>query len=278
VAGQRPEVGSGSAAARCWYVDAFAGTGERLDRRGHVESTSGSLFGEEADAVISAKEGSVQIALKIDPPFKRYVFIDRSKNHIDRLNKLRSEHPDRSIDVRPDDANEELAKLCSGTDWTSTRAAVFVDPYGMQVSWSTLEHLARTEAVDVALLFPTGPLNRLLKRDGAIPPEWEHRIDDHLGPCDWRAAFYRERIEKDLFETLAATEKNVDLAGLQAFVAARLQEIFPYVHETVVPLKNSKGSVLYDLFIICANPSPKAIALVKKLAKGAIGATTKARS
>ena len=263
---------------QCWYIDAFAGTGERLERRHEDRGASGSLFGEEAESVANAKDGSVRIALEIDPPFTRYVFIDRSVGHIQDLKVLRSEYPNRQIEVIYGDANEELVRLCQQTNWRGTRAAVFVDPYGMQVSWSTLEHLAKTQAVDIALLFPTGSLNRLLKRDGEVPDEWARRIDDHLGPCDWRSALYRPAHRKDLFDTSAAIEKSFDFAGLQAFVANRLRRVFPYVHEDAVPLRNSKGSVLFDLFIVCANPSEKAISLVRKLAKGAIRAATRLRT
>ncbi len=255
-----------------WYVDAFAGTGERIDHRDHGATVP--LFDEEETA---AKDGSARIALEIDPPFRRYLFIDRSKDHIDRLNALRADYPNKSIEVIPGDANKELTDLCAKTDWEHTRAAVFIDPYGMQVSWTTLERLAGTQAVDIALLFPTGSLNRLLRRDAAIPDEWAHRIDDHLGPCEWRLAFYRKAVKADLFDTVTATEKDVDVEGLRAFVGDRLQEIFPYVHPNAVPLKNSKGIVLYDLFIICANPSRPAVNLSKKLAKGAIKAALKAK-
>ena len=263
-----------------WYVDAFAGTGDRIAHRYRGEDAVGSLFGDEAKAVDKVKDGSVRIALEIEPRFDRYLFIDRSEDHVARLKELRSEYPDRSklIDVIPGDANEKLVELCSHVDWRRTRAAVFIDPYGMQVSWSTLESLAGTQGVDIALLFPTGSLNRLLKRDGTIPEEWERKIDDHLGPCDWRPAFYATSMRTDLFSTVSSTEKSVDIDGLRAFVTIRLREIFAYVHQEAVPLKNSKGSVLYDLFIICANPHKNAVDLSKKLANGAIKAASKARS
>jgi len=257
----------------CWYIDAFAGTGERIGRHSADYSDMNSLFGDEASEVAAAKNGSVQIALTIEPPFKQYLFIDISRDHIARLNELQADHPNRSIAVIPGDANDILTKLCRETDWVRTRAAIFIDPYGMQVQWSTLEHLANTKAVDIALLFPTGPLNRLLKRDGNIPEDWARRIDQHLGPCDWRSAFYTTTVNQDLFGNVAETEKSAKILDLQKFVQNRLQTIFSYVHDEPVPLRNSKGSLLYDLFIICANSSERAIALSKRLAKGAIRAS-----
>ena len=43
---------------------------------------------------------------------------------------------------------------------------MFLDPYGMQVKWSTLEAIASTRAIDMWLLFPLGQaVNRLLTRN-----------------------------------------------------------------------------------------------------------------
>lgn len=267
----------------CWYIDAFAGTGERTDSRDQGLASGASLFGDEASAVAEAKAGSVQLALEIDPPFSRYILIDRSREHVSQLERFRTFRPDQ-VEPVYGDANEVLTRIAATADWKgrrsarATRAAVFVDPYGMQVNWSTLEKLAATRAVDIALLFPTGPLNRLLKRDGNIPPEWARRIDEHLGPCDWRSALYRESRKQDLFGDMLSTEKAVVLTQLQDFIRERLASLFHYVHPESVPLKNSKGSVLYDLFIMCANPSPKAVELVQRLANGAIRASRKPRS
>jgi three-Cys-motif partner protein len=71
-----------------WYIDAFAGTGERKERKrsGRQERP---LFGDDAKEVGSAKEESVRIALGIDPPFDRYIFIDSAPEHIEALEALR---------------------------------------------------------------------------------------------------------------------------------------------------------------------------------------------
>jgi three-Cys-motif partner protein len=252
------------------YIDAFAGTGERADSRTPAYGQSG-LFGDDTSDIGAIKDGSARIALAIDPPFGRYVFIDQSRRHADALRSLEREFPARHISVYEDDANNVLCKLARRIDWRATRAAVFIDPYGLQVNWRTLEALAKTEAVDIALLFPTGPLTRMLTRDGKIPPEWERRIDDHLGPCDWRRFFYTGSIAGNLFsDECLGIEKTIDSRGLRTFVAERLRTIFPYVCEDQLQLENSKGAILYHLFIICANPSEAAIRLSKRLAPSAL--------
>jgi three-Cys-motif partner protein len=144
-------------------------------------------------------------------------------------------------------------------------------PYGMQVHWSTLEALAATKAVDIALLFPTGPLTRMLTKDGKIPEPWEKRIDEHLGPCDWRSAFYKETEQIELFPSNSSElRKTMNSDRLRQFVFERLKSIFPFVCETQLELKNSRGAVLYHLFIICANPSQAAKALARRLAGHAV--------
>src|SRR5262249_5596903 len=100
----------------------------------------------------------------------------------------------------------------------------------MQVKWSTLESLAATKAVDVALLYPTGPLNRMLAKGGDIPNAWAKRIDDHLGPSDWRNASYKETQQIDLFSPKSSTlKKTMNAEGLRQFVSKQLKSIFPFV-------------------------------------------------
>lgn len=253
-----------------WYVDAFAGTGQRSEIKVNSKDQF-SMFEFDETEFASIKDGSVRIALAIEPAFGKYVFNEQSKTHTAELEKLKQEFPNRKIEIRQGDANEFLQSIASTTNWKSTRAAVFIDPYGMQVSWETLKALSATKAVDIALLFPTGPLTRVLTRDGDIPEEWINRINDHLGPCDWRNAVYEQTSEDDLFSNaVLKTAKTLTPEGLRQFVAKRLADIFPFVSEYQLELKNSKGATLYHLFIICANPVPAAIKLANKLALSAM--------
>jgi three-Cys-motif partner protein len=254
-----------------WYVDAFAGTGKRNETK--LDSTDQSvLFESDQGEFQNIKDGSVRVALAIEPPFGKYIFNEQSKTHTAELEKLKLEFPNRNIEVRQGDANQFLQAIAISTLWHKTRAAIFIDPYGMQVSWETLKSLSATKSVDIALLFPTGPLTRVLTRDGNIPLEWVNRIDEHLGECDWRNAVYEDKSDVDLFSDIALTktEKTLTPEGLRQFVAERLETIFPYVSETQLELKNSKGATLYHLFIICANPVPAARKLAKKLAHSAL--------
>ena len=154
------------------YVDAFAGTGFRKE----VPSRSPEedlLFDVSADLDAEAlRKGSTQVALETIPPFSEYIFIEHNEEHARNLSNLRQRFPNvaRRIKIVPEDANVYLLKWCNETDWKKTRAVVFLDPYGMQVDWATIEAMAYTKAIDLWILFPLGVgVNRLLLRNR--PPE-----------------------------------------------------------------------------------------------------------
>jgi three-Cys-motif partner protein len=247
------------------YIDAFAGTGDRTDKR---RETLPLLELPEFDAVA---KGSARLALEVEPPFHRYILIERATRRASELTALKTEFPSRNVEIINADANDAIAELCETTSWPSTRGVVFLDPYGLQVTWDTLVAIARTEALDVWILFPSGMgLNRLLTKSGDIRPEWQETLDRSLGTKEWRSAFYRTEEDPDLFEgQRSKTVKDADPAKLERFYLDRLRTIFPTVMNTCVRLTNSKDQTMYLLCFACANPSPKAKALVTRLAGSA---------
>jgi len=151
------------------YVDAFAGTGYRDARRDdEIGALSQALLlpdlaEQEPQALL---DGSARLALKTEPRFDRYVFIERSAKRCGELEALKNEfqHLASDIQIRQGDANVEIQELCK-KDWSSHRAVLFLDPYGMQVEWKTIEAIAATKAIDLWLLFPLGiGVNRLLTK------------------------------------------------------------------------------------------------------------------
>jgi three-Cys-motif partner protein len=247
------------------YIDAFAGTGDRTDKRRKVLPL---LDLPEFDAVA---KGSARLALEIEPPFDRYVFIERVTRRASELLALKSEFPRRNVKVVNADANDAIAALCKETNWVATRGVVFLDPYGLQVSWDTLKAISRTEALDAWILFPSGMgLNRLLTKSGEIRQEWQETLDRSLGTREWRLAFYRGEDFPDLFEgTRRKTVKDADSAKLEEFYLNRLRSIFPIVMNNCVRLTNSKEQTMYLLCLASANPSPKVKPLLTKLASWA---------
>lgn len=129
-----------------WYIDAFAGTGERTVRRAAREADLVDLAVEEQ---LERRRGSARIAVDIEPRFDRLVFIDTNRRHVRALKEIRDTNPGRKIDVYRREANAGILDLISGHKFAGTRAVMFLDPYGMHVEWATLQAVQRTEAIDV---------------------------------------------------------------------------------------------------------------------------------
>ena len=244
------------------YIDAFAGTGYRAlksDDSGHI------LFPDLA--AIEPQElldGSARVALKTEPPFHKYIFIERSAERCRELEGLKQEFPilATSIDVRQGDANDKIRDLCS-KDWTSRRAVLFLDPYGMQVEWTTIEAVAQTRAIDLWVLFPLGiGVNRLLTRSGEIPPSWRSRLDLLLGTKDWYDEFYRVEHEPDLFGGTSEVKiKKATTESIGRYFNNRLKSVFAGVAPEPRVLSNSANCPLFLFCFAVGNPRGKDIAL-----------------
>ena len=253
------------------YIDAFAGTGYR-SRGGDEEATPETLlFPDLAEpAPQELLDGSARMALKTQPRFDRYIFIERSPKRCQELEGLKAEFPDvaRDIKIKQGEANEQIRMLCK-KDWSSRRAVLFLDPYGMQVEWETIEAIAATKAIDLWVLFPLGVgVNRLLTRSGEISPSWRARLDKLLGRRDWYDKFYRVESEPSLF----GTEDHVVKATMETigrYFVERLKEVFPGVAEEPAILRNSARCPLYLLCFAASNRrgAPTALRIANHLLK-----------
>ena len=170
------------------YIDAFAGTGYReLEHNEDIE-------------IPSFLAGSARKALEVKPPFREYVFIEEDKDSYINLKNLASEFPNHNIECFNKNANQYLTDLCQEREWQTNRALVFLDPYGMQIEWQTIESIARTRAIDLWLLFPIGMgINRLLRKDGKILPSERQTLDQFFGRDDWFDEFYQLARQGSLF-------------------------------------------------------------------------------
>jgi three-Cys-motif partner protein len=230
------------------YVDAFAGTGYR-DRSSGDDGDQLPLI-EFEPAESQFVEGSTARALGIEHPFSRYVFVERSKRRVVELEELKHkfEHLKERVDIIPDDANTFLQNWCANEDWATHRAVVFLDPFGMQVEWPTIQCLAKTEAVDLWYLFPLSAVNRLLTNTGVPRPSWVDRLNRIYGSPDWIDAFYPKRKVSDLFGDRVVETKRADFSSIADFTVSRLRMEFPVVAPNPRVLMNDKRS---PLFLLC---------------------------
>lgn len=248
------------------YIDAFAGTGYRDAQR---ESSGGpsaqsllfpDLAEEEPQDLL---DGSARLALKTEPRFDRYIFIEKNTKRCAELEALKVEFSRLAADIRihEGDANRKIQDLCN-KDWSGHRAVMFLDPYGMQVEWPTIEAIAATKAIDLWLLFPLGiGVNRLLTKSGDIPESWRKRLNLLLGTEDWYDEFYEKQTSTDLFGDEQERVIKATMETIGGYFNNRLKEVFAGVSKKPGVLRNSTNNPLYLLCFAVGNDRGKAIAL-----------------
>jgi three-Cys-motif partner protein len=247
------------------YIDAFAGTGYRDARRDNEEdSPQNMLFPDMAEPEPqSFLDGSVRLALQTEPQFDQYIFIERSSGRCAHLESLKSEFSGlaKKMDIHQGDANTKIQDLCA-KDWQTTRAVLFLDPYGMQVEWRTIEAIAQTKAIDLWLLFPLGiGVNRLLTKTGDIPKAWRHRLNLLLGTENWYDEFYTVETTPTLFGDDRERVVKATMDTIGRYFNNRLKGRFAGVAEEPGVLRNSANNPLYLLCFAVGNERGKDIAL-----------------
>lgn len=247
-----------------WYIDAFAGTGQRTVR---VAARNGDLFDEPVPEVIEQRRGSAQIAIDIDPPFDRLIFMDANERHCAALDELKKSYSDRDISVIQGDANKLIQARIDWSGWKSTRAVMFLDPYGMDVEWETLVAISRTKAIDVWYLFSLSGLYRQAARNlEAVDASKRAALTRMLGTNEWEQEIYSPVENQNLLsliEPFEARQRQADVQGLEGYVKRRLETIFPLVMDPL-PLPVQRKPQRFSLFCAISNPDPKALGLAKK--------------
>lgn len=251
-----------------WYVDAFAGTGSRL---AGVRDAEGFLFPEinEEKESTRYRKGSALRALSLESPFDRYLFIEAKKSRVRELKKNITENFPKLLErclFETGDANERIKQWCGLRDWQKERAVVFLDPYGMQVHWQTIETLAATKGVDLWYLFPLA--TRLLRNDGNLDDAWRSCLTRLFGTENWRSRFYQPSQNTNLFPDVELMQRDASVENIRKFIEERLKSCFAGVAPGLV-LSSSK-SPLYLLCFAAANEKGAPIAI--RIASSILGA------
>jgi three-Cys-motif partner protein len=152
------------------------------------------LDGEGAEPRFVSVPGSARLAMKATPPFDLYYFIEKNEDHCAALRRVAADFADRSIECHCADADLLIQRICRETSWhgrLSTRGVAFLDPYGMQIGWTTVEEIARTRAIDCWYFFPLmGLYRQAANLAPGIDERKRARHDWVLGTSEWRRAWY----------------------------------------------------------------------------------------
>lgn len=253
------------------YIDAFSGSGSYVPKT----STRGKLGSDDLLDTDEEREelqkGSAQIAIDMQPPFDRIDLIELKSDFANDLQRIAGVDFNRRVFVHREDVNDALPRLCRTLDKRRDRALIFVDPYGCEVDWSTLEAIARSEVSDVWYLAPTSGLNRQLSEDpGKIEPYKRERLRKSLGTDDWEPLFYRKITEPDLFGPRETIMRTAGPDEVEKVLLDRLGSIFPAVYQRCLRLKNTRNGHLFSLCFAVSNPNKKAQTLAMRVAGGII--------
>lgn len=246
------------------YVDAFAGTGKQSIKKKNRDQLE---FEEHAQKVM---EGSASISMDCVPPFHKYHFNDLNPQHYETLVAL-AKKKNRHANISQLDANNFLLKFCN-TLTRNDRAVIFLDPYSVQLDWSTLQRISETKKADVWLLFPISALLRMMPNSGH-EKSWVPRINRLLGTDEWIDACYQQEEHSigDLFGSIQdnVTQevgyRRIDHKGVGQFITERLRGIFPLVEDPV--LLTNKGSPLFLFYFCASNDSDAAKKLASKVVR-----------
>ena len=251
---------------RLVYIDAFAGSGEiNIGEYGVSDFDTASFV-----------TGSTERALRVrDRPFDQLVFVEKQTDRYNQLVELKARHPDRLIDVTQDDANAFLAGLSiqsfrdglSSQAYVDWRGVLFVDPFGTELKWATVEHIAGLRRLDMWLLFPVGAIGRMLplsRNPDEVQPKWVKRLNIVFGGDQWRK-LYSPSAQQSLFGD-EAMERTPGVDGLLEIYMDQLKKVFG---TRLLPesrtLRNSRNSPLFE-FIFCAG-HPKGAPIAKRIAR-----------
>lgn len=262
------------------YVDACAGSGSSIPKsalagRRADEGQKGLL--QEAEPVADTDQiivGSAIRALGVQHPFDRYLFNDVKPSNVRALRKQVKEHfghLENRVAITQGDANAMLSGLCERTNWRATRAVVFLDPFGLQIRFDTLQKLALTKAVDLWYLVPVFAMYRQVRGDGGVLDDGGKSVDDALGTTAWRdVVAVEEKGQIDLFGgSTNVSRRAVDIAWFENVAKERLKLAFDgRVVEQVLPLGRN-GLHEFSLMFAWANPGEKA-KLAAKLASAVL--------
>lgn len=232
-----------------YYIDAFAGTGKpkSKDEERYID-------------------GSPLAALKIEHPFRSYIFIEQERWRIKKLEKLKEEFNNIDIEIKEGDCNRIISKdIVTKIRYENfNRGIIFLDPFGMDIEWSTIENIANTRALEIFINFPVMAINRsiLINNPDKLTKDKIGQMNKFWGSPDWMSDIYKET--SDLFgpRIEKASQTGESLGNL---FKNRLKEVFPEVTFPLV-MKNSNNAPLYCLIFAGHNVTGKKI--VENIFKG----------
>jgi three-Cys-motif partner protein len=223
------------------YIDAFAGAGV------HVSKSTGEYI-----------PGSPLNALNVRPRFREFHLIDTSAKRIDGLKELVGTDPD--VYLHQGDCNEVLLRdIFPHVRYDQYRRGLCIlDPYGLDLDWRVTKAAGQMKSLEIFLNFPVQDMNRnVLWRDPAnVKQPQIDRMNSCWGDESWKECAYQRTGN---FFGYPEKESNASIA--EAF-RKRLKDVAGFKRvPPPVPMRNSRGAIVYYLFFASQNNTAENIVL-----------------
>lgn len=213
------------------YIDAFAGGGI------HVSKITGEYV-----------DGSPLNALKVDPPFSEFHFIELNERKSENLHENCKDFE--NVKIYNEDCNKILlTEVFPKVKYENyNRALCLLDPYGLHLDWQVIEKAGSMKSIEIFLNFPVHDINRnaLRQNPKKRTDNQTERMNKFWGDNSWQDIAYEP--SNDLFSD-TEKQKVKDYKTIGEKFRERLKEIagFKYVPKPI-PMRNSNNAVMYYLY------------------------------
>lgn len=255
------------------YFDGFAGSGTRNQEEEKEEVDNAvDLFGQEVTIEdLNVYQGAAERVAKIEGEgvrsFDYFYFVDKNEASCKSLEEKLSQYVNigRKHFLNKD-ANEAVGLLANTLrKYSKCKALVLLDPFGMQIDWTSIESL-KGLSVDLWILVPTGVIiNRLLERNVDQEKGLAHaeKLKTFFGMTEEeiKSFFYIEKQVQTLFgEEEIITKAENSIRKIAQLYIKRLQDVFPYVTEEPMVLYNNHKVPIFHLVFAAKNKTAIKIA------------------
>jgi three-Cys-motif partner protein len=251
------------------YIDACAGSGGRDE----MLPVLPLLGGDDSSPQVVTVPGSARLAMEVVPPFDHLLLVESDPDRYAALERLAAEFPKQTIECHRGDANEVVQGFCRDAPWRGSpkgmRGVVFLDPYGMEIKWATVESIAATQSLDLWYFFSLMGLYRQAANSPlAIDANKRARLNSVLGTDQWESEWYTTpHGPTDLFGEAADAIRTADVDAIERYVKRRLESVFKGAVLDPLRIYNERGLPLASLFFAVSNPNPRAVQVATRIAR-----------
>jgi len=196
------------------YLPAFVNATQKALSRHYVDGFAGSGYNRRTDG--SLVEGSPLLAIQ-HTQFTSFFFVEKGRRSYAELERnLRERNPSLSgIHLYRGDFNLFVGNILQQIH-SRAPTLFFLDPFGLELRWATVEKIARREKADIFILISSGGANRAKQNH-------PQTLDDFFGDASWRTI--QQKVGQSWFEAFTEAYRDqmrrLGLHGTELVTVAR---------------------------------------------------------